>query len=255
MNYLPVSHDIRRGNLHVITFSVLLVCVGSNIACKEYYGTSVPPPVTAIPEADKLIKMSNIRSRIECFSLCMTYSECGMTIYSVSDKVCILRKIKQLPGASSFIDIPANSIYTLLQAPECSTSDGYIYQSELRLCYQIGSAKISWNEAADNCNKYRGRLIHIKNKEVMNYLKSILSWATTEYHEFHMGLCKDLSKKVFVWQDGEALTYSHWGPTEPSNHGGIEDCGSFNPYINYRWNDIGCHVLNSGTQICEIVVR
>ncbi|CAI9716194.1 Hypothetical predicted protein [Octopus vulgaris] len=171
MNYLPVSHDIRRGNLHVIIFSVLLLCLGSNVACREYYGIRVPPPVTAIPEADKLIKMSNIRSLIECFSVCMTYSECGMIIYSSSDKVCILRKIKQLPGASSFIDIPANSIYTMLQAP------------------------------------------------------------TTEYHEFHMGLCEDLSKKVFVWQDGEALTYSHWGPTEPSNYGGIEDCGSLSALL------------------------
>ncbi|CAI9716195.1 Hypothetical predicted protein [Octopus vulgaris] len=113
-----VSHDIRRGNLHVIIFSVLLLCLGSNVACREYYGIRVPPPVTAIPEADKLIKMSNIRSLIECFSVCMTYSECGMIIYSASDKVCILRKIKQLPGASSFIDIPANSIYTMLQARE-----------------------------------------------------------------------------------------------------------------------------------------
>ncbi|CAI9716198.1 Hypothetical predicted protein [Octopus vulgaris] len=171
MTYFPVSHDIRRGNLHVITFSVLLVCVGSNIACKEYYRIRVPPPVTAIPEADMLIKMSNIRSRIECFSLCMTYSECGMIIYSASDKVCILRKIKQLPGASSFIDIPANSIYTMLQAP------------------------------------------------------------AMQQHTFLMGLCKDLSKNVFVWQDGEALTYSPWIPSQPSNSGGNENCVSLSALL------------------------
>ncbi|XP_052825999.1 uncharacterized protein LOC128248557 [Octopus bimaculoides] len=173
MNYFPVSHDIQKENLHVITFLMLLVCLGRNVACREYYGIRVPPPVTAIPEADKLTKMSNIRSEIECFALCMIYSECGMIIYSVSDNVCILRKIKQLPGATSFIDIPANSIYILLQAPECPTSAGYTYQPELRLCYQIGSTTITWNQAADNCNKDRGQLIHVKNSEVMNYLQTI----------------------------------------------------------------------------------
>ncbi|CAI9716197.1 Hypothetical predicted protein [Octopus vulgaris] len=113
-----VSHDIHKANVYVITFSMLLfqICLGSNVAFREYYGTRLPPPLTAIPEDDKLIQMSNIRSEMECFSHCVTYSECGMIIYSVSEKVCILRKIKQLPGASSFIDIPANSIYTMLQA-------------------------------------------------------------------------------------------------------------------------------------------
>ncbi|XP_036354758.1 macrophage mannose receptor 1-like [Octopus sinensis] len=252
MNYLPVSHDIRRGNLHVIIFSVLLLCLGSNVACREYYGIRVPPPVTAIPEADKLIKMSNIRSLIECFSVCMTYSECGMIIYSASDKVCILRKIKQLPGASSFIDIPANSIYTMLQAPECPTSAGYTYQPELRLCYQIGSTITSWNKAADNCNKDRGRLIHIKNEEVMNYLKTILSWAAAHSGQYYIGSSRDLNKNVFVWQTGEALTYSRWFYPNPS--GGNEHCVSLVPTADFGWNDIPCHNSNIGWQICEIVV-
>ncbi|XP_052827408.1 uncharacterized protein LOC106871885 isoform X3 [Octopus bimaculoides] len=177
MYWFSVNHVIRKVDLQVITLSVLLLqmCLGSNVACKDYYGTRIHPSVTGIPEADMLINMSNIRSNIRCFSLCMTYSECGMIIYSVSDEVCILRKIKQLPGATSFIEIPPNSIYTILQAPECPTSDGYTYQPELRLCFRIGQTKITWNEAANVCNKDRGQLIHIKNLEIMKYLLNELN--------------------------------------------------------------------------------
>lgn len=113
-------HVIRKVNLHVITIPMLLfqICLGSNVSFREYYGTRVPPLVTAIPNDDKLTQMSNISSETECFSHCMAYSKCGMIIYSVSYELCILRRIKLLPNASSFIDIPANSIYIMLQARE-----------------------------------------------------------------------------------------------------------------------------------------
>ncbi|CAI9716199.1 Hypothetical predicted protein [Octopus vulgaris] len=194
MYWLSVNHVIRKVNLHVITFPVLLfqICLGSNAACREYYGTRIHPSVTDIPEADKLNKISNIRSKIECFSHCVAYSKCGMIIYSVSEKVRILRKIKQLPNASSFIDIPPNSIYTMLQAPAAHTDQYYI------------------------------------------------------------GSIRDLNKNVFVWQTGEALTYSRWFYPNPS--GGNEHCVSIVPKKGFGWNDIPCHNSNIGWQICEIVV-
>ncbi|CAI9716191.1 Hypothetical predicted protein [Octopus vulgaris] len=197
MDCFSVWHVIRKANLHVITFPILLfqICLGSNVALREYYGTRVPPPQTAIPEDDKLIQMSNIRSEIECFSHCMTYSKCGMIIYSVSDELCILRKIKLLPDASSFIDIPANSIYTMLQA------------------------------------------------------------RTLQDEWFHFGLCKDDSKNAYVWQNGEALTFSSWRPGGPDNYQNSQKCADLDPNNNYGWNDIFCDQQNSGIQICEIVVQ
>ncbi|XP_014787715.1 macrophage mannose receptor 1 [Octopus bimaculoides] len=257
MDCFSVWHVIRKANLHVITFPILLfqICLGSNVTFREYYGIRVPLPLTSIPEDDKIIQMSNISSEIECFSHCITYSKCGMIIYSVSDELCILRKIMLLPDASSSINIPANSIYTMLQAPECPTSAGYTYQPELRLCYQIGSTKASWNEAADNCNKDRGQLIHIKNQEIMNYLKSILLSSTLRNEWFHFGLCKDDSKNAFVWQNGEALTFSSWSPGCPDNYRNSQKCADLDPMEDYGWNDIFCDQLKSGIQICEIVVQ
>ncbi|XP_036355447.1 uncharacterized protein LOC118761540, partial [Octopus sinensis] len=201
--------------------------VGS-VSSREYYGIRINPSVTGIPEEDKLNKMSNIRSRIECFSFCMTNSKCGMIIYSGSERVCILRKIKQLPGAPSFIDIPPNSIYTMLQAPECPTSDSYTYQPEFRLCYQINSNKMSWNNAADDCNEKRGQLIHIRNLEVMLYLQEKLKqWPDVS---FHFGLCRDIDKYLLVWQNGEALTFGFWQKNRPDNYGGDQHCGVLTHY-------------------------
>ncbi|CAI9716202.1 Hypothetical predicted protein [Octopus vulgaris] len=180
MYWFSVSAVIRKVNLYAITFSMLLfkICLGSNAACQEYYGTRIHPSVTGIPEADILIKMSNIRSKIECFSHCMAYSKCGMIIYSGSERVCILRNIKQLPKASSFIDIPPNSIYTMLQAKK-------------------------WPK-----------------------------------ENFYFGLCKDMKKDVFLWQNGEEPTYDFWMEDRPS--GGDQHCGLLDHRSNHRWNDDPC---------------
>ncbi|XP_052827404.1 macrophage mannose receptor 1 isoform X1 [Octopus bimaculoides] len=255
MYWFSVNHVIRKVDLQVITLSVLLLqmCLGSNVACKDYYGTRIHPSVTGIPEADMLINMSNIRSNIRCFSLCMTYSECGMIIYSVSDEVCILRKIKQLPGATSFIEIPPNSIYTILQAPECPTSDGYTYQPELRLCFRIGQTKITWNEAANVCNKDRGQLIHIKNLEIMKYLLNELRTWPDEH--FYFGLCKDIKKNAFVWQNGEALTFSFWMQNRPDDRTGNQNCGCLDSIGSHKWNDVRCNVKGQARHICEIVLQ
>lgn len=120
MYYFSVRHIIRKANFHINIFLMLLfqICLGSSAAYANYYGRRISTPSTTIPEEDKLIQISNIRSQIQCLSQCVTYSKCAMIIYSVSDKVCILRKIKQLPTASPFIDILANSIYIILQACE-----------------------------------------------------------------------------------------------------------------------------------------
>ncbi|XP_014774124.2 macrophage mannose receptor 1 [Octopus bimaculoides] len=255
MYCFAISHVTRKTPLLNI-FSILLfqMCLGSNVNFREYYGTRVPPPVTAIPEADKLTQMSNIRSETECFSLCMTYSKCGMIVYSVSDEVCIVRKIKQLPGATSFIDIPANSIYTVLQAPECPTSAGYIYRPEFRLCFQIGSKEISWNDAADNCNNDRGRLIHLKNLEVNNYIRTLIASSLLRNKWFHFGVFKDDSKNVFAWQNGDALVFTFWRSGSPDNYGGNQKCTALDPRYGHKWNDIDCGIVNLGIHMCEIVV-
>ncbi|XP_014774126.1 macrophage mannose receptor 1 [Octopus bimaculoides] len=255
MYSFSVNKIIRKANIHVITFSVLLfqMCLGSNVTFREYYGTRIHPSETGIPEADKLNKMSNIRSQIECFSFCMANSECGMTIYSNSDKVCILRKIKQLPSSTSFIDIPANSIYTMLQAPECPTSAGYTYSPEFRLCFQISSEKASWNHAADICNEDRGQLIHMKNIEIMYYIQDKLNqWSDVN---FYFGLSKDINKNVFVWQNGEVPTFDFWMEDRPDNHGGNQDCGLLDKRSNHSWNDELCNLATGERYICEIVVR
>eukprot|EP00106_Octopus_bimaculoides_P006685 XP_014774127.1 PREDICTED: perlucin-like [Octopus bimaculoides] len=237
----------------MIIFSMLLfqICLGSNVDFRECYGTRIHPSVTGIPEDDKLIQISNIRSQIQCLSQCMIHSKCTMIIYSVSYKVCILRKIKQLPVASSFIEIPPNSIYTILQAPECPISAGYIYQPEFRLCFRLSLEKKTWNQAADDCNMNRGQLMHAENEEIMKYLQTVLEkWPNDN---FYFGLCKDIKKGVFLWQNGEAPTYDFWRASRPDNYGGNQHCVRLDPKSNHEWNDHPCD-RDSERYICEIVM-
>ncbi|KAI8498159.1 hypothetical protein Bbelb_241030 [Branchiostoma belcheri] len=48
----------------------------------------------------------------------------------------------------------------------------------------------------------------------------------------------------FEWVDGSALgPYNSWGPGEPNDVGGDEDCAIYvpNPPMKDKWNDYRCH--------------
>ncbi|XP_036361588.1 perlucin-like [Octopus sinensis] len=99
----------------------------------------------------------------------------------------------------------------------------------------------------------RGQLIHAENKEIMEYIqKELEKWPN---ENFYFGLCKDMKKDVFLWQNGEAPTYDFWMEDRPDNHGGIQHCGLLDERSNHRWNDEGCNEQGCERYICEIVMQ
>ena len=43
----------------------------------------------------------------------------------------------------------------------------------------------------------------------------------------------------WTWSDGSAFNYQNWGPNEPNNHNGDEDCMMMWLYSG-KWNDVTC---------------
>lgn len=95
---------------------------------------------------------------------------------------------------------------------------------------------------------------HISASRMIISMVSVSFSGTLRDEWFHFGLCKDDSKDAFVWQNGEALTFSFWKAGGPDNYLNSQKCANLDPNAGYKWNDIFCNERNYGIQICEIVV-
>ncbi|XP_063446745.1 perlucin-like protein [Mytilus trossulus] len=72
----------------------------------------------------------------------------------------------------------------------------------------------------------------------------------------YIGLNDLVTEGTFHWiANGKQATYFNWGPTQPNNRGGNENCVAMrvDPVIgfNYSWTDGPCTVPT--TYICEMV--
>jgi len=54
---------------------------------------------------------------------------------------------------------------------------------------------------------------------------------------FWIGLTDTAVEGVFMWVNGDPLTYTNWLPGEPNNEGGAENYGEMNWGAPGKWND------------------
>lgn len=72
---------------------------------------------------------------------------------------------------------------------------------------------------------------------------------------FYIGANDLVHEGTWVWvSSGHAITYNNWGPTQPNNRGGAENCAviTYAPQDGfvYHWTDEPC--TNELTYICEM---
>eukprot|EP00613_Pedinella_sp_CCMP2098_P053638 CAMPEP_0171883518 /NCGR_PEP_ID=MMETSP0992-20121227/40216_1 /TAXON_ID=483369 /ORGANISM="non described non described, Strain CCMP2098" /LENGTH=230 /DNA_ID=CAMNT_0012509727 /DNA_START=52 /DNA_END=740 /DNA_ORIENTATION=- len=106
--------------------------------------------------------------------------------------------------------------------------------------YTFYSELLTWRNAREACSGKGGSLAtahsEAENDKISESrgvgvmdawigLTDLVDWSGTE--------------GTFVWQeDKSAVTYQNWAPSQPSNHGGIEDCVLIQ--ANKTWNDAYC---------------
>ncbi|KAG9266370.1 macrophage mannose receptor 1-like, partial [Astyanax mexicanus] len=117
--------------------------------------------------------------------------------------------------------------------PQCDTANGWEqYGSN---CYKLNSQlRKSWIAARTDCVMEGGDLVSIQSADEQQYVISPTS-------DVWIGL-NDLEFSDYLWSDGSALSHTNWGPGEPNDHAGRENCVELVTTQNGSsyWNDIFC---------------
>uniref|UniRef100_A0A3Q3FSL0 C-type lectin domain-containing protein n=1 Tax=Labrus bergylta TaxID=56723 RepID=A0A3Q3FSL0_9LABR len=100
------------------------------------------------------------------------------------------------------------------------------------------SQKKSWGAANEDCVSRGAILVSIHSQAEEEFL-SIYSKGTSKW----IGLKHNPTEGGYSWSDGTALSHTNWGPGEPNNHEGREECVEMVSTTNGTfswWNDLNC---------------
>jgi hypothetical protein len=83
-----------------------------------------------------------------------------------------------------------------------------------------------------------GHLVTINDGGEADFIDASFNFSGVD--EYWIGLSDAANEGAFAWDNGEALTYTDWGPGEPNNDGG-EDHALFSTY-DFTWNDVPSYI-------------
>ncbi|XP_068609207.1 uncharacterized protein [Brachionichthys hirsutus] len=124
-------------------------------------------------------------------------------------------------------------------------SEGWTALPHHRYCYKLfhdvdWSMKKSWGGAHADCVSRRADLVSIHSQEEENFL----SLYTKDSNKW-IGLKHSPTEGGYSWSDGSPLSHTNWGPGEPNDHDGREECVELVTDANGTrswWNDCHCDV-------------
>lgn len=123
----------------------------------------------------------------------------------------------------------------------CAT--GWSGEPHFRFCYKLfhnvnWSQKKSWGAAQEDCVSRGGHLASIHYQYEEDFL-ALYSKGTSKW----IGLRRNPTEGGYSWSDGSPLSHTNWGPGEPNDHLGREECvemvSSTNGTYSW-WNDLNC---------------
>eukprot|EP00058_Branchiostoma_floridae_P007809 XP_002593297.1 hypothetical protein BRAFLDRAFT_83844 [Branchiostoma floridae] len=114
------------------------------------------------------------------------------------------------------------------------------------ICYKTFDTPSDFNGAVRSCEQDGATLV-MPRDAMSNVLVSFTPLETT-----WIGLHDRRKEGHFEWIDGAPLGhYNLWGPGQPDDGQGKEDCVEFAVNINQRWNDLSCD--RRRPFICQVV--
>jgi Ca2+-binding RTX toxin-like protein len=109
------------------------------------------------------------------------------------------------------------------------TSDFFSYNGKLYLLSNAGT----WTQAQAQAVSLGGNLVTVNNEAENQFLVD-----TFGEEQLWIGLTDQVVEEQFKWINGEAVTYTNWGPDQPNDVGGVEDYAQINFGGVGKWNDL-----------------
>uniref|UniRef100_A0A3B1IFE8 Macrophage mannose receptor 1-like n=1 Tax=Astyanax mexicanus TaxID=7994 RepID=A0A3B1IFE8_ASTMX len=120
----------------------------------------------------------------------------------------------------------------------CPDSDWHEFGE---FCYRPFDVKKTWYDARSECRKLGADLVSIM---CNNYKAPPVLCVTVLLCVTGSDMSSVVCSADYLWSDGSALSHTNWGPGEPNDHAGRENCVELVTTQNGSsyWNDIFCDI-------------
>ncbi|KAI8500867.1 hypothetical protein Bbelb_216850 [Branchiostoma belcheri] len=130
---------------------------------------------------------------------------------------------------------------TVEPAPGCL--NGYVFHQHSRRCFKAFNTRTTYNGAVSRCS-LDGGILAIPRENTTNEFLIDLKNGVDNNAFFRFGLTDVHQEGVWMWDDNVPLgDFRPWGPQEPNNGNGNEDCAEYFPESHFKkntWNDGLC---------------
>ncbi|XP_039674891.1 galactose-specific lectin nattectin-like [Perca fluviatilis] len=109
-------------------------------------------------------------------------------------------------------------------------------------CFSFNFQGKSWIDAENFCKAAGGNLASVHSEEEYEFLRTFINQVTSENKNSWIGGSDSVQEGVWIWSDGSTFDYKHWGPGQPDNAGGAENCLEMN-HNGLNWNDGQCNKI------------
>ncbi|XP_041666073.1 macrophage mannose receptor 1 [Cheilinus undulatus] len=122
-------------------------------------------------------------------------------------------------------------------APDCGSNPGW--RKNNNMCYYYNDTDIvDFYTAILRCYAEKALLVSIHSKEEQAFVNSMVGTGDVAAAWIGMAM-SGIASGQYVWVDFSPVTYTHWGPGEPNNANGEEQCVQMNRHQG-GWNDANC---------------
>jgi hypothetical protein len=139
---------------------------------------------------------------------------------------------------------PTAPVVDIVAIEELDCAPGWTLASDGDRCLAGFSTPVSAYTARDSCASFGGQLVTIRSAEEEAEVSDLLPG---EY--FWHGITDEAEEGSWVWSTGETATYTNWGPGEPNDCCGGQDCAHAGQ--DSTWDDVSCETT-SLSYVCEI---